>query len=743
MNHQLETKSLNERIIQLEAKSKSPPEICEIDLSSALPGISEHNDSSEFYDSSELNAKSTYADKENSCGKEKVMQGSSVTSNLQNRVKSTQKFNQMHIKSIKDIPKASQKCANNEPESIRKQFEKLKSQWANLKISEKKLIGDNTILVQKIQALVKENNELKHRLGKLIGIKEINGNPTSSKRVGSWTAKPKKKSGNNKKNFESKKHSHVVVSPRMKKVGSDQALLPINCSINTKFGRRETLDVNRSSQLLMFSGNNDKTTRNSELVNFLKNDNDNSHQYWNQSPRNKVPCLSSRNNLIQNNNGSGVCNNKIFKSNGDAIPQCQCNNSNKMQNDCSQYQDQSYNYGNDNYRSSYLNGNWTNNCQTLEKELYNQVSNVVSSFFSKFEPPNNHFRQKSRSQIGFWNNIEISLPQEANYFREQPMWNSNIHNNQKIIQNSTERYSTRNQNACAWENWQRIKAQEESWVMQSTPRELMLSATSEGNKIKNQDNKISSKARKEFRSNNPIISSHLMGLNKLVRRKNNEVSPIQRDETTWLLNSATSLFDTSQSNLQNQDQVVQTSRGGMDTRNNWLLTTEETKESGYNSGEVDMLTLSADEFSQDKTCNLQQEDEWFNMWDEDIEMERVMKMNFYKFKSQNQNGIVGMWQKIQGNKSPKKSKLWINNSNEYSDKDKYDSFLNKSLNSWANLMLSNVLLSNKNSNGTRESTQLLGKSCYENPNYSAIKFKNGLSNWDQNMWYSNSLQQNL
>lgn len=203
-DHHFEVQSLNERIMQLEGKCKSPPEICEIDLWSALPGISEHNVSSEFYESSELNIKSSYADKENSCGKEKAKQATSSTLNLQNRMKSAQKLNQVHIKSIKDIPKSLQKNSGNEVDSIRKQFEKVKNQCANLKINEKKLVGDNTMLVQKVQTLTKENNELKHRLGKLIGIKEAQGTSTSSKRFGSWNAKPKKKTSNNKKNFESK-----------------------------------------------------------------------------------------------------------------------------------------------------------------------------------------------------------------------------------------------------------------------------------------------------------------------------------------------------------------------------------------------------------------------------------------------------------------------------------------------------------------------------------------------------------
>lgn len=190
------------------------------------------------------------------------------------------------------------------------------------------------------------------------------------------------------------KHSHVVVSPRMKKVGSDQALLPLNCTINSKFGRRETLDVNRSSQLLAFNCNNDQAARNSDLANFYaKNENECSQQFC-KSPRNKITCLSSRNNLIQNNNSSGQCNNKFFRSNGDTGSQCQWNNFNKVPNDCSNYQDQSCNYTNENYRSSYVNNNWGSNHQALENELYNQVSNVVSSFFSKFEPQNTHLRQK-------------------------------------------------------------------------------------------------------------------------------------------------------------------------------------------------------------------------------------------------------------------------------------------------------------------------------------------------------------
>ena len=611
-----------------------------------MPGISEHDISSEYYESSDINIKSSKADKENSWRKEKPKQSILNSSNLQGRIKSTQKFNQMQIKSIKDIPKSSQKQSSNEFELIRKQYEKFKSHWANLKINEKKLVSDNSVLVQKVQSLSKENNELKHRLSKLINIKESKRNSGSPKRFGSWTAKLKKKwDKNNKRNFESKKHSHVVVSPRMKKVGSDHTLLPINWDINPKFGgRRETLDVNRSSQLLMFGGWEDKSTRNSELVNFIKSENESSHNCC-KSPRNKITSISSRNNFVHNNS-SGIWNNKFYRSNDDFIPKWDWNENWKISNDYSQYQDQSYNYQNENFRNSQLHSSLVPNCQYLEKELYNQVSNVVSSFFSKFEPQSNHLRQKSKSQIGFLTNADKSWTQGFNWYREQQMWNEKTSKRHWDF-NSTERYSMNNWKSWIWDNLQK-KINNESCMIISTPRDMMHSNISQIDKMKQHRDKLGSKNRKEFKHNNPVISSHLMGLNKLVRKKNNEVSPIQREETTWLLNSATSLFDTSQSNLQNYEQIVQTSRPGKEVNNNLLLTTEETKESGYNSNEVDVLTLSADDFSQDKTSNIQPNisDEDFKLCEEDIEMERVMKMNFYKFKSQNQNGIVGMCQKV-------------------------------------------------------------------------------------------------
>ena len=73
--------------------------------------------------------------------------------------------------------------------------------------------------------------------------------------------------------------------------------------------------------------------------------------------------------------------------------------------------------------------------------------------------------------------------------------------------------------------------------------------------------------------------------------------------------------------------------------------------------------------------------------EENIEMQRIMKMNFYQFKSKEHNGIVGMCQDIKNRgKSPSTSNLKSLNTSS-------QPYLNKSLNSCANLMLSNALLS--------------------------------------------------
>ena len=138
----------------------------------------------------------------------------------------------------------------------------------------------------------------------------------------------------------------------------------------------------------------------------------------------------------------------------------------------------------------------------------------------------------------------------------------------------------------------------------------------------------------------------MKGLNKQVRNKNNEVSSIHRDDTMCLINSANSLFDSNQSNHQtNQEYFTKQSKSNKKMQEQRF--NQEAKESEYDTNEGDVLSLSIDEASEDKNnILLTYSDEDVKAVDEDIEMERVMKMNFYKFSSQNQNGIIGMWQKI-------------------------------------------------------------------------------------------------
>lgn len=257
-------------------------------------------------------------------------------------------------------------------------------------------------------------------------------------------------------------------------------------------------------------------------------------------------------------------------------------------------------------------------------------------------------------------------------------------------------------------------------------------------------------ANHNYNSHNPVVSSHLMGLNNLMKRRNKEVSPIQREEMTCLMNSGTSLFDTSQSNqLTNRDLHMSKSRQPqhlMESSDYPKAT--ETRESNDTSSK-DMLTLSVDEFSDEKNdivlSNTSDDD--LKQVDEEIEMKRILKMNFYQFKSHNQNGIVGMCQNVKEKrmKSPTNPKLAsLGAKGDKIMNDKYKSFLNKSINSCANLMLSNALLSNKNVKHITSSNQKVKSSC-ENLQLDVQNARNVSSTVDMkpSMHLLNSLQQNL
>jgi hypothetical protein len=57
---------------------------------------------------------------------------------------------------------------------------------------------------------------------------------------------------------------------------------------------------------------------------------------------------------------------------------------------------------NPDYKNSLINNTYNEDGQNaIQNEIYNQVTNVVSSFFSKMDQKNTHYRQKSKSEMGF------------------------------------------------------------------------------------------------------------------------------------------------------------------------------------------------------------------------------------------------------------------------------------------------------------------------------------------------------
>jgi predicted RNase H-like nuclease (RuvC/YqgF family) len=192
---------------------------------------------------------------------------------------------------LKGEAKDKNKCLSEEIEKVNKRNDKLKSVNANLKISKQQLINENNSLQQKVITLSRENNELKHRLNKFVSIKKVKSNSRSKNRGlennVSYTAQKQLIKNDRKETksiksfkkyvFEKKKNSQLVChSPRMKKVGSDRTLLPINQNSKGMFGRRETLDVNKNSRLLMYAINKESNTRNSELLNNAASEDDKS-----------------------------------------------------------------------------------------------------------------------------------------------------------------------------------------------------------------------------------------------------------------------------------------------------------------------------------------------------------------------------------------------------------------------------------------------------------------------------------
>lgn len=429
-------------------KARLSPEVCEIDLSLAIPGAIDYDNKDDNNDSSDQSVKNKN-EKENFFSKDKSKQSNTSSFNSQSKVKVLQKGVDTNIKSLKDVSKpATQKVQNAELENLRKQFDKLKGQWSSLKNSEKKLIGDNTILVQKVKALSKENNELKHRLDKLTKIKNSVNNSPTNKRVGSCAAKASKNPQKTERlNLELKKHSQALVSPWMKRVGSNNTLIPNDYGNTSKFGRRETLDVNRSNQLVMFGNRDWDNTRNSDLINYIKSEDELSQSNC-KSPANKLQNLTSKNSLLQIEGNTCGCSFDCQNNFNNNIPKCTCNNTWKARMKNANCHNQSSVCTHESFRNSHIHSNMIRDWENLEKELYSQVSNVVSSFlYSKFEPQSNHWRQKSKSEMGFLKSDDINWSQAYTWLGDNHTCNRNCCKPNQMILREIDNYSTNYQKA--------------------------------------------------------------------------------------------------------------------------------------------------------------------------------------------------------------------------------------------------------------------------------------------------------
>ena len=322
------------------------------------------------------------------------------------------------------------------------------------------------------------------------------------------------------------------------------------------FSRRETLDIAKMSNRLATGYIDDKSTRNSELRNACTSDDNVSIQYC-SSPR-FMQSKTARNDLIvrKSNNSSIEPSRVLSKRSGCwACSKAHDNESSitrkKIRSDQKQL--------NNHFRSVHVHNNWfkpqsgleeyqniskhtKDDRKSIEKELYNQVSNVVSSFFSRLDSKPNHCRQKSKSDLGF--------AKPANQWMEYKCsWKDSMisaENNNKIKQShnffcdNTDDQSINLDNNHTRCNCHRCNSMLISENVSSDDENLCQSKMY----TPQHHNQVQWNS---YSSNKPFISQHLVGLNSKVRK---EVSPINhlQDPTTYLLNSGTSLFDSTNSN---------------------------------------------------------------------------------------------------------------------------------------------------------------------------------------------------
>jgi hypothetical protein len=345
--------------------------------------------------------------------------------------------------------------------------------------------------------------------------------------------------------------------------------------------------------------------------------------------------------------------------------------------------------------------------QSIEKELYNQVTNVVSSFLFKYDTKNNHQRQISKSDLGFAKPHDHGqLDSRARYENHCEDTSCCPRSNIENVQNVLKEYSgcqmyqpqcysscqvlqnSFHKNYCSDQNT--LEETDIYTAMQNERMHQQSNSNNRGYRTHDRDVRDGRDGRdgsKSCSTGGHQVSSHLMGLNKLVKRKG---SPVHGEESNYLMNSGNSMFDTSQPNYLTARENRKLYDSKIMEEESSLRNSEDYKDSCK-----ELVASSSDELFDTKSQNDSEEDD--QHIDENIEMERIAKMNFYTFKSYNQKGIVGMCQDLNETriKSPAVNRICQQSPDM---KNKYKSFLNKSVSSCTNLMISNNLLKNKNNN---------------------------------------------
>ncbi|CAI2383141.1 unnamed protein product [Moneuplotes crassus] len=680
-SHLKETRKLKDRIKELERKPIIP-EVCEIDLSSALTGL---NTSSNDYATQRSGILSS---KENQRTKDRMTSLEMSGSTTHSKAKDSNRGN-FPIKNLKNASKLSAKVDFEEYEKLRRRYEKQKGYIANLKTNVKKYNKDKILLCKKIQSLNLQINSLKHRLNKLVKVdQKVASSKLKHKQASLAARETQNKLEMKNRCLGSRKQSQACQSPKMKKVFSDRNL--VGAKVGKTFGRRETLDVNKSGSLLSLGLYEEQANRGFGNNAVVISDEDIRSDYVPNIEANLGPS-STRNKYSKYGNTHRQKGKKML-ANG---KKCKCADM------CQDSQVLRSNYNTTTSQRSQQEFSNSNLChcgsmrQSMENELMNHVSNAVSSFLSMHEVKGRHARGESKSDIGFTNPEDYGQLECSNEYDND--YNDNHHHIKDLHVTSN---MLKDYNGCSKPCdrgsschkarkrvcFQTNDHKDQYSIDQNLHHNDLKSEIFSENMIRKNSSKCKSPealVQRSYSNRGPLVSSHLTGLNKLLKRK---VSPIQRDESNQLMTSGHSLFEFCEGKKARNHK-----RREAYEEDSQVLQPYETLRDA--TGEK--ITLTVDEQTmeyQPESSTISEDDQ---QMDENIEMERIAKMNFYAFKSNEKEGIVAMPQEIKRAKSPKNNQLSIRKESRMNNK--YKSFLNKSVNDCANLVISNALLKQQKS----------------------------------------------